>query len=170
VDKRLVTPTLERVDWRSPPAGVTMPSLDELGAMSTEDLAAWAERWGIYGAWPTLRAESVAYLSKRGTALPGTEEFAEGLRALVDGDSRRFLLGANRRVLREYQTLDALSGEQGVGQKLIRVTEGDDHVCDGCEPLGGMVGTIEEHEAEGLPGSASCLGGEYCRCTLVPIG
>jgi len=165
---RLSSPTLTRIDWSSPPSQVTMPSLEELSRMTTAELVAWAQRWGITSAWPTMRAEAVGYLTRMSGAQPGTEDFRAKLRMLVDGDARRFLLGANRKVLREYQTIDALAGA-GTGQLLIRVSEGDDHVCDGCEDLSGAIGTIAEHEAWGLPGPASCLGGEYCRCVLVPV-
>ena len=53
-------------------------------------------------------------------------------------------------------------------QLLVRIGEGDDDMCDVCAGLEGETGTIAYHESIGLPGAATCLGGDACRCDLVP--
>lgn len=75
----------------------------------------------------------------------------------------------NRRVMREFAQIEALSGANVEKQELIRISEGDDNVCDSCDAKGGEVGTMAYHASIGLPGAASCYGGDMCRCELVLI-
>jgi hypothetical protein len=48
------------------------------------------------------------------------------------------------------------------------VTVHDSRVCDVCAENHGEVNTLEEWASIGEPRSGACLGGENCRCVLVP--
>ena len=168
-DNRLESPTLEPVNWGTPPKQVRFPSAEQLRAMDNKQLAKELERWGVVDAWPQMRASAAGYLQRMTSLQPGSDTWNAELDKLVNKDSRRFLLGANRRVMREYGVLNSLDGRDAETAEFVRVSEGDEHVCDGCDPLAGMIGTMKEHAEAGLPGPRSCLGGDNCRCELVLV-
>lgn len=97
------------------------------------------------------------------SALQGEALFAEYTR-LIERDSG---LGLARRVQERYGTVLATGGNPN--QNLMWVTEDDERVCANCEPRGGEEATFAEWVGRGLPGAATCLGGDLCRCELVPV-
>ena len=165
----LQSPLMETVDWGTAPQVAKIPSNAEFKEMSDVDLSRWLKRWGVTDAWPAMRASAAGYLQRVSALPPGSPEFDARLDDLVSGSSRRFLLGANRRVLRDYGMLEITQGVDLATQEYIRISEGDEDVCDRCDSLGGHIGTMAEQDAAGLPGAASCYGGDYCRCELVLI-
>jgi hypothetical protein len=112
-------------------------------------------------------ADNMAYLSRMTRLGSDTPEFQAELERLMDQNTRRGLIGAVRRTQERYTTAMAVAGNEG--QLLVRISEGDTHVCENCFDLEGATGTLAEHAAIGLPGSQSCRGGDYCRCQLVPV-
>jgi hypothetical protein len=79
----------------------------------------------------------------------------------------RALLAEARRTSEKYETAIAAQGDPN--QMFIRVAEGP-APCELCEDSTGTEGTYRELAAQGLlPGGSSCLGGDLCLCSLVPI-
>ena len=87
--------------------------------------------------------------------------------AMQDLVSRDNGLGLARRVQERYGTLLATGGNPD--QNLMWVTEDDERVCSRCEANAGDERTFREWAREGLPGAQTCLGGDRCRCELIPV-
>jgi hypothetical protein len=150
------------------PVADPLPELADMLGMNNGDLLATMHRLNLLEPVVDLRADTAAYLARASRLGVGTAEFEAELERLLDVNSKRGLLGMVRRTQERYTTHMAVDGD--VDKELIRISEGDTHVCDTCAELEGATGTYAEHEAIGLPGAQSCLGGDYCRCQLMPIG
>jgi hypothetical protein len=78
-----------------------------------------------------------------------------------------------RQTQQTFTTVEGLQGD--LATEFIRVTDteiddkGNASTCDSCEALAGEIGTLAYHQEIGMPGPASCQGGGYCNCQLVPI-
>jgi len=165
-DGRIMSPGLVRPDGVIP-AARPMPSLAEMRSLSPEELLAELQYYGVVDPWPKLRNSAAAYVARMTSLQPGSAAFAREVEGLIGTASKRGLLGLSRRTAERYTTMLAVGGDPDA--ELIRISEGDEHVCDNCDALEGVVGTLAQHEALGLPGAQSCLGGDYCRCTLVRV-
>jgi hypothetical protein len=102
---------------------------------------------------------------------PGSPRVKEELDKLYDGElSNRMLTNMARRASEQYTTMAALEGDPNA--ELVRIPEDfdDERICDRCADLAGETGTYAFHAGIGLPGAASCYGGDACRCTLVAVG
>jgi hypothetical protein len=111
-----------------------------------------------------LRADAMRYVGRL-TQLEGEALLAEVERVVGENN----LLKRARRMSQRYMLAMAVGGDADKDPLMIRIDEGDDNTCDACDALGGMIAPLSEHAAHGLPGSASCLGGDYCRCTLMRV-
>jgi hypothetical protein len=157
------------IDFAGPvPVAEPLPELAAMLNMSDGDLLATMHRLNLLEPIVDLRADTASYLTRMSRLGVGTAEFEAELERLLDQNERRGLLGIVRRTQERYTTSMAVDGDSN--KELIRISEGDTHVCDVCAELEGATGTYAEHEAIGLPGAQSCLGGDYCRCQLMPIG
>lgn len=163
-DNQLKAPT---IDWSSPPEQFRFPEISELVNMTPEELTYYLERFGIKEAWPQMRASTAGYVQRMTSMPPGSPAFMDEINRLLDAESKRGALSMTRRAYRELATIDALDGD--VATELIWITDGDDGTCPHCESRGGDIGTIQYHAAKGLPGPGVCLGGDMCRCQLLPI-
>lgn len=144
-----------------------LPDIAAMIAMSDEELIRTLQRYGVEVSWADMQASAMA-VAARAAAIPaGAPDYAERMGYFIDSESRRTLVGMARRASEKYATMEALGGDADA--QLIRISEGDDHVCGPCEQRAGMIGTLAEHEAMGAPGAASCDGGDYCRCQLMRI-
>jgi hypothetical protein len=144
-----------------------LPDIAAMIAMSDEELIRTLQRYGVEVTWADMQASAMAIASRAAMIPAGAPDYAERMGFFIDSESRRTLVGMARRTSEKYATMEALDGDANA--LLIRISEGDDHVCGPCEQRAGMIGTLAEHEAMGAPGAASCDGGDYCRCQLVRI-
>lgn len=144
-----------------------LPDIAGMIALSDEELIAVLQRYGVTTTWEELRANMLDTVRAAMRIPAGAPDYRERMEFLIDSGSRRTLVGMARRASEQYATREALDGDANA--QLIRISEGDDHVCGPCEERAGMIGTLAEHEAMGAPGAASCDGGDYCRCQLVRI-
>lgn len=144
-----------------------LPDIASMIAMADAELIRTLQRYGIEVSWEEIQASAMAIASKAAAIPAGAPDYAERMEFLIDSEARRTLVGMARRASEKYATMEALDGDASA--LLIRVSEGDDHVCGPCEQRAGMIGTLAEHEAMGAPGAASCDGGDYCRCQLIRI-
>lgn len=166
---QLDSPTIDRS--QVVPEARRLPTIDQLVKLSDAELFKTLQLFGIEQPWEALRADTAAYIQRMTSYPPGSPQFATELRRLTGIDSdkpSRALLSTSRAVYREYQN-SILVAQNPPNQEYIRVDEADDNECENCEQLAGYVGTMQQHASVGLPGAASCLGGNYCRCSLVPI-
>ena len=163
-DQRLEAPT---IDWGSPPEQFRFPESRVLKTYPIEDLNDLLMRFNIVEPWPQARAAAAGYVQRMSAIPPGSEAFKDEIDRLLDFESKRGSLGATRRAYREYSLVDALDGDRMT--PLIWISDGDDGTCERCGARGGDIGTVAYHSSRGLPGPAVCLGGDYCRCQLVPI-
>jgi len=162
-NKRLVSPT---IDYDNLPTQFKFPTQNELVDLSDGELLGLLQRWGMVDTVEQRKvraAEHVAKISQmRDKKLTKTQ-----LRTSVQAAMRRDLLGDNRKMMREFTTLEAAAGTDLETQQFVRMGENDEGTCEGCDPLIGQEGTLAYHASIGMPGPASCFGGDYCRCTLV---
>jgi len=164
--EKLIAPDIGRDG--AVPVAMPLPELTDMVALSDAELLSLLERFGVTDPAQQMLEDTRRYVSRLSRIPPGSPAFATEVERLLSQDDRRGLLGMTRRVQERYTTLTALDGEEG--REMIRISEGDTHVCEDCATLEGFIGTYEEHAAVGLPGAQSCRGGDYCRCQLVLIG
>lgn len=162
---RLQSPGIERPDGVVP-YGVKLPSMNDMLDLSAPELIELLQRYGIVGSWAEAKAR-VADIVGRIHGIPPGPLFDTQVRAIIE-NSRKGLVQTARRVTERYTTIQASTGDEK--QLFVRMPEDYDpeRICDICYELAGTIGTLAQHEEVGLPGAASCLGGDYCRCTLVP--
>lgn len=161
---RFESPT---IDWKKTPNQVNFPSTADLVNLNVAQRFAVFKQFGLSPSWDTLRAEAGQYVTKLTTSPPGSVSWNAEIDRLLDQATKRGALGLARTAYRQFGILD--SGADMSTQIFVRITEGDEHVCDPCDSLGGEEGTMAYHESIGLPGPASCLGGMYCRCQLIMV-
>jgi len=149
------------------PEQVVLPSVADFKGMSMSETHGWLQRFGAMKPSAQAITENIGYLERMSAIQPGTPEFATALKTLTDTSETRGALQAARRAYREYGMLDAQA--QNPKQEFVRLSETDDHTCDSCWGKAGEIGTIVYHASIGLPGAASCYGGDYCRCELLPL-
>jgi hypothetical protein len=162
---RIIAPGIERPGDMTP-ISVKLPDIAALRDLSPADLLEVSQRYGVVAPWRDLFAQNAAYVEQFSKLPPGTDAFwAEVNRITLPEESKRAALGLARASQRNYNQLLATNGDEA--QLLVRVGEGDDAMCEGCQGLEGAEGTYAEHEAIGLPGSQEC--GQGCRCQLMPV-
>lgn len=165
---RINSPVIEREGGI--PTGVQLPTAASMVNMDDAELHALLQRYGVAKPWQEMSddaAQYVARMQSRTTPAMTEEEVNEEVARITTPISQRGLRGLARRTQERWTTMEALDAVGDMSHELIRISEGDDAVCDSCLALAGSIGTIFEHEAIGLPGSQSCDGGDDCRCTLV---
>ena len=163
---RFITPGLTHSDR---PEAFKMPTIAEMkGMVQTPEGRAELERmldhFGIGNSLNYLKGAASDYV-QRMTTLTG-QAFQDEVNNLISRESGRGLLGMSRRMHQQFAALRDIDGN--VNQLMIRVTEGDDSMCENCEALGGEIRTYADWAGD-MPGSQSCLGGDNCRCTLHPV-
>jgi hypothetical protein len=144
-----------------------LPELADMVTLDNQELLRTLHRINLIDSPSDLEADVASYLSRMSRLSVGTVEFQAELERLLNFNSRRALLGTVRRTQERYTTRMAVDGNEK--QELIRISEGDESTCAVCANLEGAIGTYQEHEALGLPGAQTCIGGDYCRCQLVPV-
>lgn len=162
---RIIAPSIERPGDLTP-VSVRLPSLDEMSKLAPDELLQVAQKYGVYEPWRNLFAQNAEYVAKFSRLTPGTPAFdAEVMRITEPMSSPRAALGLARAANRNYNQILATDGDES--QILVRVGEGDDAMCEGCQVAEGAEGTLAEHDAIGLPGTQQC--GQNCRCVLIPV-
>jgi hypothetical protein len=164
-DEKFYSPGLQR-NAQGVPELVRLPSAGDMKDMSASELIDTLQRYGVVASWDSMRADILVKNAKLAKLASKTEE---ELARRADYEADRELLGLCRRTQENYTTSMAVDGEEQ--QLLIRLPEDYDpaRICDICADLAGTIGTMAEQEEVGLPGEASCLGGDSCRCTLVAV-
>jgi hypothetical protein len=166
-NNQFVTPGLKK---GLPPAQYKLPNIEEMRLWSQTPegrarLAAVLEQYGVTNSMNHMKTLASDYV-QRMTGLTG-EDYKRAVNELITSETRRGALGMNREIAQQYSSLRAIEGN--INQRMIWVSEGDDHTCEECDARAGEIQTFTEWQAEGPPGSRVCLGGSYCRCDLLPI-
>ncbi|MCP4540168.1 MAG: hypothetical protein GY832_23770 [Chloroflexi bacterium] len=147
-----------------------MPTAASLTSQDPAELHAILQRLGVEKPWQEMSDDAAQYVARMQDrltpAMTDKEINAEAAR-ITAPMSKRGLLGLARRTNERWTTMEALDAVGDMSHELIRISEGDENTCDSCLALAGSTGTIFEHQEVGLPGSASCDGGDMCRCELV---
>jgi hypothetical protein len=148
------------------PVGVRLPGVNDLLNLEPSELVDLLQRYGVVASWADTRARAAKVIADM-HGIPSGPLFEAKMSALTT-DYKLALVGQARRTMERYTTVQAMDGTEG--QEFVRMPEDYDEtrICDVCYELAGTIGTMAQHEEVGLPGSASCLGGDLCRCTLVP--
>lgn len=164
---RLHAPGIERPDDLVP-LTVKLPSASDMLELTDDELIELLQRYGIVDPWEQISGDAAALVA-RSKNLQNPDIFAEENRSLMERMTKRATLSLARRTQERYNTLVILDGRPNV--ELIRIPDDydPDRLCERCEALAGTIGTYAQHTEVGLPGSASCLGGDYCRCSLVAV-
>lgn len=161
-DVTFVTPGLRAGDS---PRYAALPDLAEMKNMTNEELMRTMTHYGITEPLGILQSQAMEYV-RRMMPLRTDEDINLAFAELV-ANERRQLLGTARRVQQQWSTLDAIQGN--LEQELIWLAEDDEATCDSCAPRSGEIDTFIGWKQRGMPGSATCRGGNYCRCDLVAI-
>ena len=161
-DNTFVTPGLRTGDS---PRYVALPDLAAMKNMTNEELMQTLNHYGITEPLGILQSQAMEYV-RRMMPLRSDEDINRAFAELV-ANERRQLLGTARRVQQQWSTLDAIQGD--MNQELIWLAEDDEATCDSCAPRSGEIDTWWGWKQRGMPGSAVCRGGNYCRCDLVAI-
>lgn len=165
-EAKFITPGLT-TDSRGRPTVSGIPSLDNMKDLTTSGLAQVLKNYNVFGPWGTFIAESRAYVSRMTTYAPGSKAFDKAAEQLVDSTSKRGLLGMARRASENWSTLEAIKGNEN--QELMWVCLDSDSSCENCLEKDGQIYTYLEWQVIGPPGAATCLGGNYCRCSLIRV-
>ena len=165
-DNRLKVPGLERAPGKVP-LQTKLPSATDMLNLSDAELLEVLQEYGVAEPWDSLRSDASAYIGRLKN-IPNPDLFSAEVDNIV-ASSRRGIMGLTRRTQERYNTLSIIDGRPDV--LLIRLPDDydGDRLCENCEGLAGVVGTYSQHMAIGLPGAQSCIGGDYCRCSLMEI-
>ncbi len=147
------------------PLTPTSPFFKVVKKMSDAELLAYLEETGIVAPWNTLQMQAAEYVQRMTEYPPGSAQFKAAVNNLISTESRRGVLGMTRRAAQRFTTLNDAGGDKNA--EFIWVTEGDSVSCDPCISNAAQIKTLAEWEADGLPGAATCDGGDYCRCDLL---
>lgn len=161
-DNRYITPGLKHDDR---PHTRKLPTVKELGDLSNAEILKVLNHYGITEPYGILQSQAMEYV-RRMMPLRSEADIQAAFNELINNE-RRQLLGVSRRVSQQWSTLDAIQGD--IDKELIWLAEDDEATCDSCAPRSGDIDTFAGWKARGLPGSATCRGGNYCRCDLVVI-
>ncbi len=102
-------------------------------------------------------------LNADGTANP---RYKEALNQLTtESNSQRVAVAQARRTVQRTELIGSVRGN--LKQNAIYVN--DDDPCSPCEDLNGLEQTILEFEENNESPGDVCLGGDNCRCILVPV-
>lgn len=162
----LESPTIGRA---SPPYQVPLPSVAEIVELDVAARYRLLEQFGLQTTWEEARADAGKYVSRMTGYQAGTEAYRLEVDNLVSTETKRGLLGNLRNAYREFSTYDMMEGLDPAKAEFTRIVEGDEASCNSCLALAAEEGTMAHHQAVGMPGSASCLGGSNCRCDLVHV-
>jgi len=169
IDKsgRIIAPGIKRND-NLVPLNVKLPTASDMLDLGHDELVELMQQYGLVEPWDTLRANAARSTGQLKN-IPNPALFEAQLNDIIAGESKRGVLSLARRTQERYNTLSILDGDPGT--LLIRLPDDydPDRLCDNCEALAATVGTYEEHAAIGLPGAQSCLGADYCRCSLMAV-
>jgi len=170
---RLISPGLDRLP-NGEPIMRQLPTYAEMVDLDDGQLADVMELYGIQKPWRQLQADAMGYATQMMQLPEGASEEmilreVQRLTGIGSQGSRRALLGGAREAQRAF-TMSEFMRDNPPDQLYVRVPEGDESTCDRCLEYAGIEGTIPQHaEDPGLPGFASCDGGSYCRCVLIPV-
>lgn len=142
-------------------------NIKALLGLSNSELLEVMESTGMIPSFETLQIQAVGYI-QRMTELPaGSIQFKAAVNNLISMESRRGLLGMTRRAAQQFTTLNDIGGDTKT--EMIWVSEADEDSCNKCLANAAEIHTYEEWQQIGLPGAATCDGGDYCRCDLLKI-
>lgn len=160
---RLIAPGIKQ---GASPQQARLPRIEDMSRLSKKQLTDVLQHYGVMKPWDSMIADTSKYLERVSGIVEGDPRWKQEMDALL-GSEQRALVSLSRRVSEKWSTLDAIDGN--VKQELMWITHTDDSLCENCEDRGGEIKTFEEWSAEGLPGASVCLGGDQCRCELVPV-
>ena len=139
--------------------------LNALGALSDAELLVVLEETGMIAPWNVMQSQAADYVLRMTELPPGSVAFKAAVGNLITAESRRGILGMTRRAAQQFTTLNDMGGDET--KEFIWIVEGDDRTCNPCMANAAEIKTYAEWQAQGLPGSATCDGGDYCRCDLL---
>ena len=138
--------------------------LAPLKAMNDKELyGALTEIGAMRPAQKTI-ADSMGYVSRMTNYKPRSPQFKSEVANLIDSNSKRGLVGMNRRAVERLYTVQAIGGD--TEKLMVWVVEGGKNTCGFCLDRAGSVMTYEEWSNQGMPGADVCKGGDMCRCHL----
>jgi len=144
---KFISPRLVRDEF-GVPMQLKTPSLAQLKGLSPGQLSLVAQRYGLEKPWSAMVADGTQRMSGLASLPPGTAQFGDIIDRAVKPMANA-QLGRARDSMRRYQQIAALDGD--INTNLVRVDEGDDDVCESCDSLSGMEGTIADFQGE-MPG------------------
>ncbi|MCP4640274.1 MAG: hypothetical protein GY851_07580 [bacterium] len=166
---RIQSPVITRTPGGAP-VGAGLPTAADMKGLDDDELSAILKRYGITKPWEEMQTDAAVYVKQMSDRLrAGSEEeiHAEVERITGGMSDRRGMLSLARRTQQRTGMADALAASGEADPEFIRIEENDESSCDACIALAGTIGTLSEHEAVGLPGAATCYGGDLCRGQLV---
>jgi hypothetical protein len=165
VKGRLEAPSLDR-STGPVPTQYRLPDWREIAGLSDSEKTNLLQRYGVLPNVANYADAQAPWLARVSSIPPDSDRWQREIERLTN-DTTGAMDSMARRAYENYTTALAVDGDPN--QELIRISEADEAVCDTCLDLEGEIGTYDYHVSIGLPGTASCDGGDRCRCTLVAI-
>jgi hypothetical protein len=143
-----------------------------MSKLSVDQLKQVMRAYRIDQPWIDYIEDTKQYLRRMTTLPPGSPAFNAELDRLLDTSTRQGALMVSRYTERSASWMRVAADNPK--QQFIRITDEEENedgqvvLCDVCAEKAGLEGTLADHAAAGLPGT-DCLGGNRCRCELVPI-
>ncbi len=161
---RLIAPGLNAGDT---PTQARLPSIEQMSRLSQKELIDVLQHYGVTKPWEQMRLETSKYLERVSGIQPNSDRWKEEMNSILDHESTAGMRKLTKRVTENWSTLDSIDGN--LQHEMMWITVTDDSLCIECEDNGGDIQTYEDWAIQGLPGAAVCLGGDECRCELVPV-
>ena len=143
-----------------------LPDIRILSKLELDELLEVCQRYGIVQPWEEWKIDTAKYVQRVANKRLTPGQIAAEVDRLTSLEAKEGALRASRRGYREVGLYESIKGTPG-DKVFTRVGENDQNMCDNCARLAGEEGTIEEHYALGMPGNATCDGGDRCRCDLI---
>jgi len=121
---------------------------------------------GALSKFDTIVSNAVGSTSRMIAFPAGSPQFKEALSNTISANSRN-LKSQNRRSVEAICVAMLIYGRSG--QLMMWLIERDSNTCIFCRGNSNKIKTYAKWRLDGLPGAEVCLGGDLCRCHLVPI-
>lgn len=109
--------------------------------------------------------DSVSYVTRMTDYPSGSPQFKAAVNDLIDSSSKRGVSSMNQRSVARLIMFSEAEGD--VDTLMMWMLDASASHCDFCPPNAGVVQSLEAWLSQGLPGAATCEGGDRCKCLLV---
>jgi hypothetical protein len=160
-----------RYDAEGRLSGINPLPVDLLESFQSKDLGQVAKLNQIFDAYTgrdpiDARQATAKWLERFNITTSDPRYQVEFDRLIESGASNKAVLAESRRAGERSELLHAADGNLDVN--CVYVNEGE-NPCEECAAIGGEEMTLAEFEDANMMPGDRCLGGDNCKCVLIPI-